>query len=257
MLLSPDSLFLLLLAAGWGLLRAGREKAGRRLIGFLLASLCCLALFPVDEWLMHPIESRITAKPVLPADVDGIIMLGGAEQTQRSRAWGQPALGEAGERYMAFLELAHAYPEAKLVFSGGSGQLLGQELKEADIAADVLRRQGLETSRVQFESASRNTAENALRTVQGARPTQGERWILVTSAFHMPRAMGGFCRAGLAVIPYPVDQRSEPGRLLRLELDLAGHLLRTRDAMSEWVGLVVYYLLGRTNALLPQSCELA
>jgi uncharacterized SAM-binding protein YcdF (DUF218 family) len=98
----------------------------------------------------------------------------------------------------------------------------------------------------------RDTYENALFTARILDPKPGERWLLVTSAWHMPRAMGCFRRAGFAVEAWPVDYRT-PGRLepMRFHSSIPEGLRRIDFVVREYIGLAVYYLAGRTEALLP------
>lgn len=254
MLLAPDSLFVLALAGIWLLLRAGRLRLARRILVALVVALGTAAFFPVDEWLLYPLERRFEASPALPGAVDGIILLGGAEEPLSSHAWGGAQLNQGGDRYFAFLELARAYPDARLVFTGGRARLGDQALSEADVAVRLLKQQGLDTHRLVLEDGARNTAENASRTRELIKPDADANWILVTSAFHMPRAVGSFCRVGWPVLGYPADHRSVPGKLLRADLDLARHAAGATMAVREWIGLASYYLGGKTESLLPGPC---
>ena len=101
------------------------------------------------------------------------------------------------------------------VFSGGSPALFVSEAPEAEFAARLLRDFGIDPERIQIEEQSRNTVENAVFSRLIAQPKPGERWLLVTSAYHMPRSIGAFRKAGFAVEPYPVDWRTRgPADLL-------------------------------------------
>ena len=99
------------------------------------------------------------------------------------------------------------YPNARIVFTGGSANLISNDAKEADYAAEIFESLGIPKSRLIMERASRNTYENAEFTKELVAPKPGERWLLVTSAFHMPRSIGLFRKAGFAVEAYPVDWR--------------------------------------------------
>jgi uncharacterized SAM-binding protein YcdF (DUF218 family) len=102
-----------------------------------------------------------------------------------------------------------------------------------------------------MERLSRNTEENATLSKALAGPKPGERWLLVTSAYHMPRSVGLFRRAGFAVEPYPVDWRTSRENLLT-PFNLAGEgLERTDLAIREWMGLAAYRISGKTSELLP------
>lgn len=255
LVITPDSLLLVLLLIGCLLLWRGKERLAKQVIGSTVAVLFVVAFSPVDEWLLYPLETQFHANPLLLDKVDGIVVLSGPENADLSAAWGQVELIDGAERLLAFQVLARRYPEAKLVFSGGSGSMLYQGHKGADVAKLQLEQQGLNPSRVIFENESRNTFENAAFSKMQAKPKSGESWILITSAFHMPRSIGIFCKAGWPMIPYPVDHRSWRGNLLRIDLNLAGHLAGLAIAVKEWVGLVVYYATGKSQDLFPVGCS--
>jgi uncharacterized SAM-binding protein YcdF (DUF218 family) len=151
----------------------------------------------------------------------------------------------------AVAELARSYPSAKIVFTGGSGRLFGGA-SEADVVLRLFESFGIAPERVILESRSRNTVENARFTKELVRPQPDERWLLVTSAYHMPRAIGVFRRQDFAVQAYPVDFRTVgPADLLTLFPMLSAGLHRTDAALHEWIGLVAYWLSGETSALFP------
>ncbi len=252
--IAPESLLLILVLLAWGLLLRGATKWAKRVLGVVSIGMLVLTALPVGEWVLYPLEARFPANPVLPQSVDGIIVLGGAEDATRSAAWGLPQTTAAADRFLASIALARMYPKAKLVFTSGSANLLSPGLKGTDVAKKLYSEQGLNPSRIVFESESRNTAENVSLSKALVKPAPRENWILVTSAFHMPRAVGIFCKSGWPVIPYPVDHRTVRGNLLRVDSGLTGHLDDLSFGTKEWVGLVVYYFTGRTSALLPDGC---
>ena len=143
------------------------------------------------------------------------------------------------------------YPEARALFTGGSGTLFNQQYKEADIIDEFFAGLGYSGEKLLFENESRNTYENALFGKKLIQPKFGENWILITSAFHMPRSMGSFCRQGWPLIPYPVDHGSQKGNLLRVDFDFRGNLSGLSTAIHEWVGLLAYYLTDKTSRLFP------
>jgi uncharacterized SAM-binding protein YcdF (DUF218 family) len=147
--------------------------------------------------------------------------------------------------------LARQFPDAKLVFTGGTGSLLEPNLREADAAARFLYRLGVDPSRVLFERKSRNTFENAVFTRQAVQPGPADRWLLVTSARHMPRAVGAFRQAGWRVDPFPVDYRTRRTLNPWRNLNFSARLGALRAALREWVGLAFYYATGRSSALFP------
>ena len=254
MITSPDSLLLILLLIAWALLWRGKNQSAKRVLGFVVGILLIVSLFPVGEWILYPLEIRFPENPVLPQKGDGIIVLGGTENDFLSTEWHQVELGDATERLLAFETLARRYPDAKLVFSGGSGSMVYQGYKGADVAKMVFEQQGMNVSHVTFESESRNTYENAVFSKVMAKPIPGENWILITSAFHIPRSVGIFCRVGWPIIPYPVDHYTWPGNLFRVDLDLANHLRILSIGIKEWLGLMTYYTTGKTATLFPRNC---
>ena len=184
---------------------------------------------------------------------DGIVVLGGSIEPDLSAALGRPALGHSADRIVATAELARRYPNARIVFSGGNADLVGDKSpKEADYALTMLEALGVAKERLTAERLSRNTIENAVFSLLLAQPKPGERWLLLTSAYHMPRAMAAFRAAGFPVEAYPVDWRTRgPMDLQRGFPMLSEGLRRTDTAVREWVGLVVYRLTGRSRELLP------
>jgi uncharacterized SAM-binding protein YcdF (DUF218 family) len=254
-LLSPASFLFLLLIAGIGLLFLKKIQAARVLLGTAAVLMTLVAFLPLGKWLVTPLEAHFPANPTLPESIDGIIMLSGAIDPVNSYIWDQPQLGSAADRYTAFIALARIYPQARLVFTGGSGSIIDQEFRAADIALYFLESMGIERARLEVERDSRNTFENAVNSKKLVNPAAGEQWVLITSAAHMPRSVGIFCKQGWPVIPYPVDHESSPGRQFRIQYNFAGNLASFNDHVREWLGLLVYYFTGRTDQILPESCH--
>jgi uncharacterized SAM-binding protein YcdF (DUF218 family) len=215
--------------------------------------LCAImGLSPLGNALILTLEQRFPPWDAARGAPDGIVVLGGAITPDISAARGAPALNEAAERITAAAELARRYPQARLIFSGGSSALLFDEGVEAAIAVQQFEALGVARGRVVAEEQSRNTIENAVFSRLLADPKPGERWLLVTSAYHMPRAVGVFRQAGFAVEAYPVDWRTRGlADAARPFASLGDGLRRTDTAVREWVGLLVYRLTGKTAELLP------
>jgi uncharacterized SAM-binding protein YcdF (DUF218 family) len=249
-LLLPSNLLILLGLAGLVLLATQFERAGRRLLVVSLVLLALAGFAPIGAGLAHLLESRFPAWDASRGAPDGIIVLGGAIDPVLSSEHGETALNGHAERIIAIGKLARAYPNARIVYSGGDASLLGNE-PEANFLYPLLDSLGVPRTRVMLELRSRNTEENAVFTKERVQPKPGERWLLVTSAQHMPRAIGCFRRVGFAVEAYPVAWHTR--RLLWLapmEI-LSGGLGRLDNAVHEWIGLVSYWLTGRTSEFLP------
>lgn len=249
---SPTKLVFLGLLVGTLLLFTRYRRAGRYLVAAGMGAWLFVGIFPVGDAFTEILENRFPANPALPVQVDGIVVLGGTVNPLMTDARGQPSVTDGNERLIEFIHLARMYPAAKLVFSGGSGALSQQHLKETTVAKAVFDRLGFDASRVFYENRSRNTHENAAYSLEWAKPTKGENWLLITSARHMPRAVGSFRAAGWTdLIPYPVDYATFGTGDFTLSFDPFGGLKSLDGAVREWIGLLVYRLLGRTGDLFP------
>jgi uncharacterized SAM-binding protein YcdF (DUF218 family) len=215
-----------------------------------LVVLAILGLSPVGNLLIIPLENRFPPWDAARAAPDGIIVLGGV--IDASNPGNQIMLNESAERLTVVPDLARRYPNARILFSGGSGALIGDDAAEAGAEARLLESLGISLDRVILEDRSRNTVENAVYSKLIVHPKRGERWLLVTSAFHMPRAIGVFRKVGFPVEPYPVDWRTRGAEdMMRPFAVMSVGLQRTDTAVHEWVGLLVYWLTKRSSELFP------
>ncbi len=251
LLFSPGNLLFFGLVLGGALCVTRWRRIGQRLLATVIVLAGLIAVIPVGGWLVQNLEDRIP-RPTLPAKVDGIIVLGGAVALGATRGRGEIALGGSVERIIAFARLAKKYPAARLVYTGGSGNLFDQRLKEADIVLPLLRELGIDLD-VVLEARSRNSHENALFSRKLVGPKPGSSWLLITSARHMPRAVGTFRAAGWKIIPYPVDYLTPARGIGWFRLSFVGNLGALNAATKEWIGLIAYYLLGRSDSLFPSA----
>ncbi len=255
LLAQPSTLAILCIVAGLWMMRGGAaSRAARRLAWCGVLLLIVGGLTPLGNFLVLPLEQRFASVPAPLADdrVDGIILLGGFEDGWVSSARNGLGLNEAAERLTEGMRLARRHPDAKVVFTGGVGGLLASNVEASFPVARFLTETGISKDRLILENKSRNTYENAIFTRDLVKPAAGERWYLVTSAFHMPRAIGLFRKAGFEVIAYPVDYRTRgPEDLLRFFERIPQGLLRLDLGANEWLGLFAYRVLGRTDELFP------
>jgi uncharacterized SAM-binding protein YcdF (DUF218 family) len=226
-----------------------------RRIGVAMSAVGASALLlcgfgPVGVWLLRPLEDRFERPANLTAPA-GIIVLGGDIRTVMFEHRG--SLEPNGARLTEAVGLARRFPLARVVFTGGSANLLAKSIPEAEVAERFLVAMGVPSGRMTFESRSRNTAENATLTRDLLSPKPGERWLLVTSAFHMPRAMGAFRRAGFDVIAWPADYQTlgAQNEWLMLHEGMADGLKLVDIGVKEWIGLAAYRLTDRTDQFLP------
>ncbi|MCG6858675.1 MAG: YdcF family protein [Salaquimonas sp.] len=237
-----NALFLLSLLAG-ALALFGR----RRFAGWLFA--LCAALFALigftqlPDALLYRLEISVTAQP-LKQDPYGIIVLGGGLAAESAAQSDDYHLGEAADRIVKGLELKRRFPGARMIYSGGENSLLQQNLPEAQAARRMIEALYGTTDGVEFEYRSRNTWENAVYTAALVGDDKSYPWLLVTSAFHMKRALGCFRKVGMNVIPVPTDFRADPLRFPWLTGDMAGQFLKMNILAKEWIGLFAYRLAG-------------
>jgi uncharacterized SAM-binding protein YcdF (DUF218 family) len=252
----PSNLLIVLGLIGGALMATRFARAGRRLVVASILVLAVLGLTPLGNALMLPLEQRFPSYTDSGRPPDGIVVLGGAFDTVVSQARGEVALTDAGDRMTAVAELARRYPNARILFSGGSGRLIVQGARESELALRLFNAFGIARERVLLDERSRDTLENAEFSKAVAAPKPGERWLVVTSAYHMPRAIGAFRRAGFPVEAYPADWRTR-GRadVLRPFDSVADGLKRSDTAIREWIGLLTYWASGRTSELFPSPIQ--
>jgi uncharacterized SAM-binding protein YcdF (DUF218 family) len=250
MLLRPNTLALVLALAGLVLVWRGR-RIGRWPLALGLGWYAAVFALPVATALVLPLESRFARPATPPTQVSGIVVLGGAVEQDLTEAHGIPALNGAAERMTEAVALALRHPGARLVFTGGSAAVVPGGPTEADTARRLFADLGLPPGRVTFEAESRNTWENALLTHRLVQPRPGETWLLVTSASHMPRAVGSFRAAGWTVVPWPVNYTTGADPALWYNWPFPTRLNQAEGALREWLGLGVYWLTGRTDSAFP------
>jgi uncharacterized SAM-binding protein YcdF (DUF218 family) len=251
-LVMPTNLLLGIGFVGAVLMYTRFASLGRKLaMGAVLLLIVC-GLSPLGKMMLYPLEARFPAWDPARGAPDGIVVLGASVDADVSAALHTPVVRGAPDRIIVAAGLARRYPNARVVFSGGSANLLSNDAREADFAGAIFESLGIDKSRLIMERASRNTQENAEFSKAIARPKEGERWLLVTSAFHMPRSVGLFRKAGFAIEPYPVDWRvGGPDDLRSLSSIAVEGLGRTDLAVREWLGLIAYRITGKIDELLP------
>lgn len=245
--LQPSSMLLVLFLAGLVLHWFGRRRAAIRVLALTVAIYAIGGLTPLANAVLWSLE-RYYPRPAMEEldRVEGIIVLGGVVDTLVAQDGAEIPLNEAAERLTEAAALAVRFPAARIVISGGDGALLYGSGDEASLARRFLTRLGIDEGRILLETGSRNTWENAAFTRKLIEPKPEERWLLITSAFHMPRAAAVFQAAEFDVTPWPVDFRTR-GRedLLRFPPRPSMAWRRIDLGVKEWVGYAVYYFTGR------------
>ena len=255
--LQPSTLIALLICYGSILIWTGWARWGRRFVTAGAILLLIAGLSPLGNALILPLEDRFARADLdAPPAPTGFILLGGVEDRLVGTARHAPTLNEAGERIVETAMLARRFPQAKIAFTGGDAGILYKSDSEAAGAAALLTALGVPREQLILEANARDTYENAVflkeELVKAGELGPGARWVLITSAYHMPRAMGSFRAAGFQVEPWPVDYRTRGSADLTRPFDKVSEGLRRVDvAMREWVGLVAYWVTGRSDALFP------
>lgn len=250
-LLLPSNLLIVLGLIGLVLMATRFRRTGLRLA---VGSLLLLALFgfsPLGGILAHTLESRFPPWDAARGAPDGIVVLGGGIASALSNDYDEPMLTSDGGRITAIAKLARAYPKARIVYANGDPSLMPTGQTDAKYFYALTDSFGISRDRVLVESQSRNTFENAMFSKAMINPKPGERWLLVTSAQHMPRAIGCFRQAGFPVEAYPAVWKTRLRGSFALADTLGKGLYELDLATHEWIGLIAYRLTGKTGALLP------
>jgi uncharacterized SAM-binding protein YcdF (DUF218 family) len=252
-LAQPGNLLLLALLAGFVLLLGSRGRRGTMLTGFATIAFLVLAVAPVGPAMLLVLEQRFPRPQTLPDHIDGILVLGGAVDPALSLAHGETVFNSSVARVLAGIALARRYPEAKLALVGGEGAIFPVGFPEARATLSFILEEGIAAPRIILEEQSRSTHENAVFAKHLIQPGPAEIWILVTSAFHTPRAVASFRAVDWPVIPYPVDFKVDPGTVLQMNFNLVEGLGTATTAGKEWAGLLGYRLRGWTGESFPRA----
>jgi len=252
LLLKPSNILMFMILFSVVAYLFKKRRLARILFGMSACGLLFITLLPVGNWAITPLDNRFPRD--LPQSVDGIIILSGSVNPTYTASRGSVSFTAAAERYIVALQLARRYPDAQLLISGGDTRA-GEPLADGESLIErVLVDLGLDRDRLIVEADSTNTYENAVFSKRLIQPRADQNWLLITSAHHMPRAVGVFRHVGWATIhPYPVDYNSVGyyGLGLHVFITAGGRLAKLDVAMKEWTGLLMYWLLGRTETLFP------
>lgn len=242
-IINIDSFFLALLLIGAGFLFFDKQRWGRKFITIACFGFAFFGIVPVGLWTVVNLENRFPKLEQIPSDTRGMILLGGSFDIMTTQARNEPSYNLTAGKLIRFVELAKTNPHLTLAFTGTP--------LEADTTKIVLKGLGLDPSHVIFENNSTNTKENAAQSARLLQPKPDEKWVLITSAYHMPRSVALFQKAGFNIIPFPVDYHTtgeyEPWFFLGLQLNLDGWAASSR----EWLGMVMNYIMGRSEEIFP------
>jgi uncharacterized SAM-binding protein YcdF (DUF218 family) len=254
--LVPSNIMAGLGLGGIALLAIGYVGIGRWMLAASIVLVAGIGVLPIGNRLALPLETRFPRWDARRGPPVGIIVLGGGvirAKTSTERA--EIVLGGTAERIIAGAELACRYPHARVIFTGGNSNLIIGGPIEADFVVRLFEQLGTPQDRVIVEPMSRNTAENATFVKQLFMPNAGERWLLVTSAMHMPRAIGVFQKAGFAVDAYPVDYQTGNTEHRWSLYSALMNIRKTDQAVHEWIGLLAYWATRRISVPFPKPAS--
>jgi uncharacterized SAM-binding protein YcdF (DUF218 family) len=230
-----------------GLLRGLRNPREGRYYSVLVLALLLLTGFDtIPDRLVSMLEEQYTEMPP-NADLSGyagMVVLGGGLEAGRLSRYHQPQLNDSAERMTAAVSLWQHHPHLRLVFTGGEGELFGKGPSEAERARRFFDSMGVTPTALTLESQSQNTYDNAVFTARIPGVDVHQRWLLVTSAWHMPRALATFQKAGWNVTPYPVDFRTA-GVTPLSTYNLADGAKRWELLLHELIGIATYRMTER------------
>jgi uncharacterized SAM-binding protein YcdF (DUF218 family) len=247
----PSNVIIIVLLIGLGLTFSRYANAGRKLVLGAAVLLSVSSFSPLGKAMLLPLENRFAQCP-RAQEHTGVVVLGGVIDGGVWAARGVLEVGSSADRLIAAALLARDYPTLRIMFSGGYGGLLPGGVAEAELAAQLLDNLIGMPRRTLVENRSRDTAENARFSKATIKPQRGEKWLLITSAAHMPRAIGAFRKADFDVEACPVDWTTNGNSdLLWPSVSASGGLGFTDQAVREWIGLTMYWLANRTSEFFP------
>jgi uncharacterized SAM-binding protein YcdF (DUF218 family) len=233
------------LALAAALLGRRRPRAAAAAALATAAVLWIFAAEPVASFLFRRAEASAVRTFDSAAIYDAVIVLGGGLEPDATEQAGEPELNAAGERFLRGFELLREGRARHVLLSAGTLDRRPGAVAEASVFAKELERLGIAPERIVAEARSRNTRENAVESARIVRERGWKRLVLITSAFHMERALGCFRAVGLTPDALPVDYRSyDPARRTGSWAPRSGALAASTDALHELFGRAVYRVVG-------------
>lgn len=216
--------------------------------------------FPLGHNLLVRLERPVPAVEIAEmSPINGIIILGGGIDTRISVSRNTALLNGAGDRIITFIRLARRHENARLLYTGGSGDPDFQSVGEAEVARQFIKDLAPDIlPRLTTEARSRTTYENAMSSIKYLSPAQRRgNWVLITSAVHMKRAMAVFKSAGFGIegkesnlFACPTDYRTDGTYAFMPSLDILGNITQLHLAWHELLGYAHYRLTGKIT---PES----
>lgn len=249
-LFNPVQVLFITLFVSLPMLLSSWKKFAKYLLFFSVGVFLFIGIIPT-KFIAAPLENYFPQTQLPPQEqVEGIFILGGSINLIASEKQNRTIFDKNKKRVSGGIEMMKHYPAVRVVYSGSNytpfvgrheGYYFRKYLKSLGIKRKII-----------YEKYSRTTYENA-RYASSAVSDFDKKWILVTSAVHMPRSIGLFRKEGLNVVPYPVDYIKEDkhsSKPFSPKLFISNYF-RFNQVMKEYISLLAFYVLGKTDHLLP------
>ena len=247
-LLSPINLILVLLSLVFIFNLINFNRLSKFFFFLTLLFFLISGILPIGSYLGYVLEKKYHFSNYYPNQVDGILILGGATDPYLSDKYNQVILNDSGERLIESVLLINKYPDAKIIFSGGSGSLFYPELDHATVAKKFFENMEINNNII-YEEQSRNTFENILYSKTIVMPKDSENWLLVTSAFHLNRSLAVASKLDWKLIPYATDFRHPKKFTWKVSFNFLSNFSEFDHSTHEWIGIIYYYFMGRLDSL--------
>ncbi|MFY8108320.1 MAG: YdcF family protein [Bacteroidia bacterium] len=181
---------------------------------------------------------------------DGIIILGGFISNVDVDGENRAVFSDGNDRMMQALYLFKNKVSNRIIYTAGRDTIFTKYSPEALLGKEYLMKSGIPDTCIWAEIRSINTFENAYLTkemLQKKDPNwKKKEYLILTSAFHMRRAMACFEKQGFQVTAYSTDMRSSRSKfsVLNTIMPTYGGFEIWTFLLKEWIGLVVYQLKG-------------
>ncbi|MCA0371164.1 MAG: YdcF family protein [Proteobacteria bacterium] len=248
LLINPTNVIVSLLCIGFIFMFLKRRALGATFFGLGLGCFILVGMMPLGPWALSFLENRFPVPQTLPQDAAGFIILGGSFDTPLASKRGATSYTRAGGRFYEALRVVSKAPTLPVLFSGGGVSWPGVK-SESQTAREILRDLHIPADRFLFEDKSKSTWENASQSFKLIHPQPQDKWILITSAVHMPRAVENFRRAGWHVIPFCVDYLGAP-HVAWEPFAIHKNITSWSHAMREIVSLMRDFALGRSKVFI-------
>ena len=246
---NPINIILFIFFLGFLLRRMKFFKASNTIFVLSFFLFFISGITSTGSYLTFLLEKKYHNKLDFPQNIDGIIILGGATNPYLSKEYNQIIVNGSAERLIESSFLIKKYPNAKIYFAGGSGSLDFSKLSHSTVAKKFYENYNIDTEKFIFDYKSRNTYENILYAKEKFNPKKNENWIVITSAFHLNRAISIGEKLDWKLLPYGTDYRVPKKFKWKISLDFIDNLSNFKFASHEWTGLIAYYMMGRSSKI--------